>query len=155
MENLKNRCAVDLVTSEEKLKKATAQCSFKQFKIFHENLVVVKRAKVELTLNQANYVGFTVLDLSETLMYNFHYNYSKRKYPYSTLLFANTDSLTYQIQQIKCTKNFMLISICSIFLSTRNKIHYIMIKKKNVIIKMKDELNEEIIKEFVGLMVKT
>ena len=106
MENLKNRCAVDLVTSEEKLKKPTAQCSFKQFKIFHENLVAVERAKVELTLNQANYVGFTILDLCETLMYNFHYNYSKRKYPYSTLLFANTDSLTYQIQTDKVYEEF-------------------------------------------------
>ena len=106
MENLKNRCTVDLVTSEEKLKNTTAQCSFKQFKIFHENLVAVERAKVELTLNQANYVGFTILDLSETLMYNFHYNYSKRKYPYSTLLFASTDSLTYQIQTDKVYEEF-------------------------------------------------
>ena len=97
---------MDLVTSEEKLKKPTAQCSFKQFKIFHENLVAVERAKVELTLNQTNYVGFTILDLSETLMYNFHYIYSKRKYPYSTLLFANTDSLTYQIQTDKVYEEF-------------------------------------------------
>ena len=98
MENLRNRCAVDLVTSEEKLKKLAVQPSFKQFKIFHENLVAMERARVDLTLNQPIYVGFAILDLSKTLMYDFHYNYIKRKYPDSTLLFTDTDSLTYQIQ---------------------------------------------------------
>ena len=98
MKNLKNRCTVDLATSEEKLKKLTAQRFFKQFKIFNENLVAVERAKVKLTLNQANHVGFTILDLSKMLMYDFHYNCNKRKYPDSTLVFTNTDSLTYQIQ---------------------------------------------------------
>ena len=52
MENLRNRRREELVTSEEKLKKLAAQPSFKQFKIFHENLVAVERAKVELTLNR-------------------------------------------------------------------------------------------------------
>ena len=72
---------MDLVTSEEKLKKFAAQPSFKQFKVFHENLVTVEQAKVELTLNQSIYVRFAILDLSETLIYDFHYNYIKRKYP--------------------------------------------------------------------------
>ena len=97
MENLRNRPTVDLVTSEEKLKKLAVQPSFKQFKIFHENLVAVERAKVELTLNRPTYVGFSILDLSKTLMYDFHYNYIKRKHPDSTLLFTDTDFLKYQI----------------------------------------------------------
>ena len=46
MENLRNRRTEELVTSEEKLKKLTAQPSLKQFKIFHENLVAVERAKI-------------------------------------------------------------------------------------------------------------
>ena len=51
MENLRNPCSVDLVTSKEKLKKLTAQPSSKQFKIFYEKLGAVERAKVQLTLN--------------------------------------------------------------------------------------------------------
>ena len=74
MEKLRNWSTVDLVTSEEKLNKLAAQLSFKQFKIFHENLVAVEQAKVELTLNWLIYVGFAILDLSNTLMYDFHYN---------------------------------------------------------------------------------
>ena len=74
MENLRNWCKLDLVTSEEKLKKFAAQPSFKQFKIFNESLVPVKRAKVELMLNGPIYVRFAILDLSEMLIYNYYYN---------------------------------------------------------------------------------
>ena len=67
MENLKNRCAVDLVASEGKLKKLAAQRSFKQFKILHENLVAVKGTKVELTLNRPIYVISTTVTLNESI----------------------------------------------------------------------------------------
>ena len=106
MDNLRNRRTVELVTPEEKLKKLAAQPSFKQFKMFHENRVGVERAKVELTLNRPIYVRFAILDLLKTLMYDFHYNYIKRKYPDSTLLFTDTDSLTYQIQMDNVYEDF-------------------------------------------------
>ena len=54
MENLRNRRTVDLVISEEKLKKFEAQPSFKQFKIVHENLVAVEPAKVEIIAELTN-----------------------------------------------------------------------------------------------------
>ena len=106
MGNLRNRRTADLVASEEKLKKLAAQPSFKQFKIFHENLVTVERAKVELTLNRPIYVGFAILDFSKTLMYGFHCNYIKRKYPDSTLLFTDTDSPTCQVQTYNVYEEF-------------------------------------------------
>ena len=89
---------MDLVTSEEKLKKLAVQPSFKQFKIVHENLEAVERVIFELTQNRPIYLGFAILNLSKMLMYDFHYNYIKRKYPDSTLLFTDTDSLLYHIE---------------------------------------------------------
>ena len=106
MKNLRNRPAVDLVASEGKLTNLAAQPFFKQFKILDENLVAVKWAKVELTLNRPIYVGFIIWNLSKTLMYDFHYIYIKWKYPDSTLLFTNTDSLTYQIQTDNMYEDF-------------------------------------------------
>ena len=106
MENFKNRHTVDIVTSEEKLKELATQPAFKQFKIFQENLVVVERAKIELTLNWPIYAGFAILDLSKILRYDFHYNYIKQKYPELTLLFTQTDSLKFQIQMVHVFEDF-------------------------------------------------
>ena len=106
MENFKNRHTVDIVTSEEKLKELATQPTFKQFKIFQENLVVVERAKIELTLNWPIYAGFAILDLSKILRYDFHYNYIKQKYPELTLLFTQTDSLKFQIQMVHVFEDF-------------------------------------------------
>ena len=130
MENLRNRRTVDLVKSGEKLKKFAAQPSFKQFKICHENLVAKERAKVDLTLNRPIYVGFAILDVLQTLMYDLHYNYIKRKYPDSTLLFTDTDSLTYQIQTVNIYEDFYADKQFSIFLGTRKKVHSTMMKIK-------------------------
>ena len=75
MEFWRYRCMVDLVMLEEKLKKLAAKPSFKQLKIFNENLVAEERAKVELTLNQPIYEIFFITDLAKVLMYDSHYNY--------------------------------------------------------------------------------
>ena len=44
-------------------------------KIFDNDLVVIRKSKVTLTLNKAAYVEIRILDLSEVLMYEFHYDY--------------------------------------------------------------------------------
>ena len=67
--------------------------------IFYEKLVAVHRIKVTLTLSRPPYVDMCILDLSKSLMYDFHYNYIKQKYSSKVkLLFADTDSLTYEIK---------------------------------------------------------
>ena len=48
-------------------------------------------------LNKTIYVGFSVLELSKWLMYNFHYNLIKKLFD-TELLFTDTDSLTYEIK---------------------------------------------------------
>ena len=52
-----------------------------------------------MLLNKSIYLGFSILELSKLLMYDFNYNYLKKKYD-SRLLFNDTDSLVYEIKGV-------------------------------------------------------
>ena len=107
MENIKKRVDVRLVTDEKKLLKMASKPTYVSSKIVNDNLVVVHQIKETLTLNRPAYIGMCILDLSKTLMYDFHYNYIKNKYnDKAKLLFTDTDSLTYEIQTGDIYKDF-------------------------------------------------
>ena len=92
MENIRTRVDVRLVTDEKKLSKYASKPTYVSSKIFNENLVAVHKIKETRTLNRPAYVGMCILDLSKTLMYDFHYNYIKEKYgDKAKLLFTDTD----------------------------------------------------------------
>ena len=83
--------------------KLTSKPTFVTGKIFNENLVAIHKLKE----NKPAYVGLCILDLSKTLMYDFHYNYMKKIYnDKAKLLFTDTDSLTYEIETEDAYKDF-------------------------------------------------
>ena len=55
--------------------------------------------KTEIKMNKPVYLGQAILDLSKTLMYEFHYNYMRPKYGSKVkLCYMNTDSFVYEIE---------------------------------------------------------
>ena len=99
MENIRNRVDVKLVSDRKKAEKLSAKPNFKHCTIFDENLVAIQMTRTKLTFNKPVYCGMAILDLSKTLMYDFHYGYILPKYGKNQkLLFTDTDSLCYEIQ---------------------------------------------------------
>ena len=155
MENLRKRVDVRLVTAEKTLLKLTSKPTYVSSKIFNKNLVAVHKIKEALTLGRPAYVGMCILDLSKTMMYDFHYNYNKNKYGDSAkLLFTDTDSLTYEIEAE---------DICQDFWNDKDKFDnsdypenspYYDKTNNKVIGKLKDEASSTPIVEFVGLKSK-
>ena len=153
MENIRKRVDVRLVTDEKKLLKLTSKPTYVSSKIFNENLVAVHKIKEKLTLNRPAYVGMCILDLSKTLMYNFHYNYIKDKYgDKAKLLFTDTDSLTYEIEAKDVYKDFWNDKFDNSDYSESST--YFDKTNKKVIGKFKDEAAGLPIGEFVGLRSK-
>ena len=98
MENIEKRVDVRLVTSEKEALKLSAAVNYDRCTIFDENLVAVHMRKTKLMYDKPIYLGMSILDLSKTLMYDFHYDYIKTKYAdKAKLLFTDTDSLAYEI----------------------------------------------------------
>ena len=155
MENLRKRQDIKLVTDEENLLKWTSKPSFVSFKIFNEDLVAVHKMKPTLTLNRPAYVGMCILDLSKTLMYDFHYNYIKSKYgDKARLLFTDTDSLTYEIEADDVYQDFWKDKHLFDNSDYQKNSPFFDDANKKVIGKFKDEAAGIPIVEFVGLRSK-
>ena len=155
MENLRKRVDVRLVTNEKKLLKLTSKPTYVSSKIFNENLVAVHKIKEALTLNRLAYVGMCILDLSKTLMYDFHYNYIKKKYgDKAKLLFTDTDSLTYEIEAEDVYQDFWNDKDKFDNSDYLENFPYFDKTNKKVIGKFKDEAASIPAVEFVGLKSK-
>ena len=158
MENIRNRVNVKLVNTEEKFKKLSAKPNYKGRKIFSENLISVHMKKTSLTMNKPVYLGMCILDLSKTIMYDFHYNYIKPKYGVKAkLLFTDTDSFMYEIETEDFYKDISKDVKDRFDTSDYPENHPSGIPtgiNKKVLGMFKDEAAGKRIKEFVGLRAK-
>ena len=103
IENIRKRQNIHLVDDRKKALKLSSRPNFDRCTIFDRNLIAIHVQNTEVYFNKPVYVGQAILDLSKTLMFDFHYNYIKEKYnKKAELLFTDTDSLMYHIK----TKDF-------------------------------------------------
>ena len=90
MENLRKRISARLINNTDSLK-YTSRSTHIAYKSFGKDYAAIHEIKPVLRLNKPIYVGFTVLELSKWLMYDFHYYFIK-KYFDAELLFTDTDN---------------------------------------------------------------
>ena len=157
MENIRNRVDVRLVNNQDKAKKLISKPNLKHWTRFDENLIAVHLKRIKLIFNKPVYCGMAILDLSKTLIYDFHYKYIVPKFgEKQKLLFTDTDSLCYEIE----TDDFFedIAEDVDAMFDTSNfpKDHVSEIQGKNKKIPgmMNDEAGGKIIEEFVGLRAK-
>ena len=158
IENIRKRQSVEIVDDRKKALKLSSKPNFDRVTIFDEHLVAVHMKKTEVYFNKPIYVGQTILDLSKTLMFDFHYNYIKNKYGNKAeLLFTDTDSLIYLIQTDDFYHDISKDIKKKFVTSDYPENHPSGIKtgvNKKVIGKFKDEAAGKQITHFVGLPPK-
>ena len=103
IENIRKRQNIKIIHDRKIAVKLSSRPNFERCIIFDKNLIALHMKNTKVYFNKPVYVGQAILDLSKTLMFNFHYTYIKEKYHNKAeLLFTDTDSLMYEIK----TKDF-------------------------------------------------
>ena len=100
MENIRRHRDIKLVNNKEDYLKQVMKPNFKGGVLMGADLMSCEMGKVKVKMNKPVYLEQAILDLSKTIMYEFHYDYMKRKYNESDLklLYMDTDSLVYDIK---------------------------------------------------------
>ena len=168
MENIKKHRNIKLITNREAYLKAVMKPNFKTSVLFGEHLMGCEMGKIKLVMNKPIYLGQAILDLSKIVMYEFHYDYMKQKYPDGlTLCHMDMDSLIYDIETDDFYKDIAEDVKDRFNMSGYNPNGYCVPGatewshrplpvglNKKVIGLMKDELGGEIMTEFVTLRPK-
>ena len=144
---------MNVVNNEKDYLKNTSRPTYIIHKIFGKDYAAIHEIKPVLMLNKPIYVGFTVLELSKWLMYDFHYNFIKKHFD-AELLFTDTDSLTYEIKSENVYEEFYKWKDLFDFSNYSKDSRFYNESNKKVIGKMKDEYSGVIIDEFIGLKSK-
>ena len=157
MENVRKHRDTKLVKIDHKRNKLVSEPNYHTMKRISENLSIVEMKKVKVKMNKPIYLGLSILEISKIIMYEFWYDYMKKKYgDMVKLCYMDTDSL---IMKIK-TKDFykdIAQDVEERFDTSNYDVDRPLPKGKNekVIGLMKDELGGGIITEFVALRPKT
>ena len=99
MENTRNYKDIKLVTSDKKYLKYVIKPNFKDGHPFSKHIFAVEIRTTNIKINKPAHLGQAILDLSKTLMYEFHYDYMRPKNSSKvTMCYMDTDSFVYEIE---------------------------------------------------------
>ena len=157
MENIRKHRDIKLVTTDKKRSKLASEPNYHTINLISEDLSVIEMKKTKVKMNKPIYLGLSILEISEILMYEFWYDYMKPKYNDNVrLCYMDTDSF---VMHIKI--NDFYKDIASDVENRFDILNYEVNrplptgKNKKVIGLMKHELGRKIITEFVTLRSKT
>ena len=157
MENIRKHRDIKLVTTNKKRNKLVSEPNYHTINYISEDLSIIEMNKTKVKMNKPIYLGLSILDISEILMYEFWYDYMKPKYGNRVkLCYMDTDSFLMNIK----TNDFYK-DIANDVEKRSDTSNYEcnrplpIGKNKKVIGLMKDGSGGKIITEFVTLRPKT
>ena len=153
MENLRKSINVRLVNNKKDFLKYTSRPTYITHKRFGKDYAAIHEIKPILILNKPTYIGFTVLDLIKWMMYDFHYNFIKKKFN-AELLFTDSDSLTYEIKSENVYEEFFKWKDLFEFSNYSKDSRFFNETNKKVTSKVKDEFGGIIVSEYAALKSK-
>ena len=157
MENVRKHRDIKLIKTDYKRNKLVSEPHYHTMKFISKNLSIIEMKKVKVKMNKPIYLGLSILEVSKIIMYEFWYDYMKKKYgDIVELCYMDTDRL---IMNIK-TKDFykgIAQDVEERFDTSSYDVDRPLPKGKNKKVTglMKDELGGGIITEFVALRPKT
>ena len=85
---------IKLVTADRRKNQLVSEPIYHTTKWFLENLLAIEMKKTKVKMNKPVYLGFSILEISKTQMYEFWYDYIKPKYGDNVkLCYMDTDNL--------------------------------------------------------------
>ena len=162
IENVRKRRDIKLIVTEERRKKLVSEPNYASCTRFSDHLMAIEMKQTRVFMDKPIIVGQAILDKSKELMYEFYYDYLKPKYKDKLkLLYMDTDSFVLEIEIDDFYEN---IKNDLKEWSDTSKYHKNMVLpkeykenasfNKNVIGKMKDELNKGHMSQFIALSPK-
>ena len=159
MENVRNHRDIKLITTYKRRKRLASESNYHSHKKFSEHLMAIEMITTRVKIIKPLYLGMSIFDISETLMYEFWQDYINPQYEdKAKLCYTVTDSFIINIK----TEDF--------FEDTSNDVerwfdtsNYVkndkrplpIDKNKKVPGLFKDELGEKIVTEVAALRPKT
>ena len=99
MENLRKHRDIKLVTIDKRRNRLVSETNYHTTKWFSENLLANEMKKTKVKMNKAIYLGLSILEISNILIYEFWYDYMKPKYGNNVkLCYIDTDSFIMHIK---------------------------------------------------------
>ena len=100
MENVRKHRDIKLSTTERRRNYLVSEPNYHTTKFFTENLLRIEMKKMQIRINKPVSLELSILESSKILMYEFWYNYVKRKYHEKTkLCYMGIDSLIVHIKR--------------------------------------------------------
>ena len=150
MKNVSKKRNSKLVAAERRRNDLVSETNYHRTKFFAENLLSIEMRKTQILMNRPVYLGFSILDPSKTVMYEFWYDYVKPKYGENAeICYMDTGSFNVHVKTDDIYKD-IAEDVETRFDTSNFELDRPLPKGKNrkEIGLMKDELGEQIINEF-------